>query len=1383
MNLWLQIGLGLLPLCAVVIFLLFWRRIFRRGAILLTALLVLGTGGLLTGGLLEKDNASAAVMSGKDMLRLGYALAQQEQWDAARSMLTEYSRAYGYNEECSLFSARLSAMEGDSRAALGVYQKLSAAADARLQGELKKEMLAVSAVSDSAASDMILVQYLKKQGADPAAYGLAPDSNLTAMEAMAAAASRAASDQYEDREIQGVTFKDIAKLVAQAQALYDAYLQGAKPEDGEDSLESAAKKIRNRFNTAAEAFPDAFTVRPVRLARLKMQVLTGDFKDIAGQLDDFASHDELLIASELYINDYVSQSSFPENWSIYDQQQLNKVYSRLDQLVESQYAEAPKPTRRQAKERVSALKKVSGDVVLSNLKSRLTGALEENEAQPDATKIYLQLSKIDNHIGNEVSANRNLALALDTAGDCRDDAYTQPMYEISGIIRGDDGSENIKNVAGYVEQVVDNSLTVQLAPELMKPSKEETSGSTGGILGGSNNDDDKGNGDKEEKDDAKEFGKYMEDYVSKARAAVNIGALDLSRFPQISARVQIASDYITALDELKAALTVSDCYAPIPDFQLEKIEFSGANVLLLCDVSGSMSGSIGKLRDAVSAFIADRNEEERIAIVGFDSDIVFEYGLDSTDAQLQEAIGKLQARGGTNMYDALVSCIEDFPNDPRANNVIILMTDGQDNNPRNEADIQRYIGEAAQNKSISVYTMGLGSSVDTAYLSTIAAAGSGSFLYVSGDDSLSTFYDFIHGQIANQYLLTYTAKDTLTTFNRVLQVGLPSEKLQDTRIYSLADNPDAPEDSLLFARNLSVTGFDTRVLYKGSASTEIRLKGSGFQKEDAVSVKLNGNLDYGLTAVFEDANTYKLTVPAGVAVGVYDAEITINGRTAVLSRELTVVVKGQERVVKFGPYTFTASAVVEESDNVLRLSGAVTLNEWMRFRGDIVLTGDVASGGSIRMQDDSGSYVAYNVGTAGGLAKYMAQKGASFNIPALGSVTLYNDQSHINDLENYHVERMRVPVLSLFETCVLFNASVSLYPDRIQLDISAATTALPFQDTLMKTVGAESPFDLELSASGVVTGTDIGILVDYKGSQSNEELHTMKLFSAPIYWDLNKTKFHLDTIKQEVSFELRIKVAFIKADTIGLAMGWKGGNLDEIKLFADFDVNTNWGGVPITFSDFGLGLKDMSTVTKERDKEKLLDMKLEGSFTISAAKLSAYFPSFKKYVGDISVLSMPDTTFQIGLRKFFLSAKADLMFLDEIKLAEAEIKIGSFPYSNEMLRLDGVNVDGLMASLKLGLMWDIKDCHVDISGKGEFDAHSRFVGAELDGTCDLDLQWWLFKKSYHYDCAVLLGLYTTHSGNMQFTIRTREVDSRGKVSGVMLYIDSSGLGMDKNYLS
>ena len=933
---------------------------------------------------------------------------------------------------------------------------------------------------------------------------------------------------------------------------------------------------------------------------------------------------------------------------------------------------------------------------------------------------------------------------------------------------------------------MDNSLTVQLAPELMKPNDKDSSGNTGGILGGNDPDggqDSDPDGGDAKKDDTKEFGKYMEDYVSKARAAINIGALDLSRFPQVSARVQIASDYITALDELKAALTVSDCYVPIPDFQLEKIEFSGANVLLLCDVSGSMSGSIGKLRDAVSAFIADRNEEERIGIVGFDSNIVFEYGLDSTDAQLQEAIGKLQARGGTNMYDALVSCIEDFPNDPRANNVIILMTDGQDNNPRDEADIRRYIGEAAQNKSISVYTMGLGSSVDTAYLSTIAAAGGGSFLYVSGDDSLSTFYDFIHGQIANQYLLTYTARDTLTTSNRVLQVGLPSEKLQDTRIYSLSDNPDAPEDSLLFARNLSVTGLDTRVLYKGGASTEIRLKGSGFQKEDAVSVKLNGNLDYDLTAVFEDANTYKLTVPAGIAVGVYDAEITINGRTAVLSRELTVAVKGQERVIKFGPYTFTASTVTEESDNVLRLSGAVALNEWMRFRGDVVLTGDVASGGSIRMQDDAGSYIAYNVGTAGGLAKYMAQKGASFSIPALGSVTLYNDQSHINDLENYHVERMRVPVLSLFETCVLFNASVSLYPDRIQLDISAATTALPFQDTLMKAAGAESPFDLELSASGVVTGTDIGILVDYQGSQSNEELHTMKLFSSPIYWDLNKTKFHLDTIKQEVSFDLRVKVAFIKADTIGLAMGWKGGDLDEIKLYADFDVNTNWGGVPITFSDFGLGLKDMSTVTKERDKEKLLDMKLEGSFSISAAKLSAYFPAFKKYVGDISILSMPDTTFQIGLRKFFLSAKADLMFLDEIKLAEAEIKIGSFPYSNEMLRLDGVNVDGLMASLKLGLMWDIKDCHVDISGKGEFDAHSRFVGAELDGTCDLDLQWWLFKKSYHYNCAVLVGLYTTHADSMQFTIRTREVDSKGKVSGVMLYIDSSGLGMDKNYLS
>ena len=87
-------------------------------------------------------------------------------------------------------------------------------------------------------------------------------------------------------------------------------------------------------------------------------------------------------------------------------------------------------------------------------------------------------------------------------------------------------------------------------------------------------------------------------------------------------------------------------------------------------------------------------------------------------------------------------------------------------------------------------------------------------------------------------------------------------------------------------------------------------------------------------------------------------------------------------------------------------------------------------------------------------------------------------------------------------------------------------------------------------------------------------------------------------------------------------------------------------------------------------------------------------------MGNVSLLEMPDTTASIRVCPFTMEASATLKFLSEIKLAEAGVKLGNFDYTNSLLQLDNVNVNGLSASLKEGLMWNSADGRVSIDVSG-----------------------------------------------------------------------------------
>ena len=199
--------------------------------------------------------------------------------------------------------------------------------------------------------------------------------------------------------------------------------------------------------------------------------------------------------------------------------------------------------------------------------------------------------------------------------------------------------------------------------------------------------------------------------------------------------------------------------------------------------------------------------------MSFSNSVESYYGFDVSQEELLQAAGSLYALGGTNIYDAVINSISRFEIRPGELNCIILLSDGEDNNPRSSSEIYSYIGEPCMEKNITLYSIGLGSSVDSQYLSDFANSTGGSFLYVNDSESLYSFYDYLHNQILNQYRITFTAEDTLSV-SRKLKVALASDQLTyDIVDYSLESSTPVigdGENESIYLENKSITGLDPK---------------------------------------------------------------------------------------------------------------------------------------------------------------------------------------------------------------------------------------------------------------------------------------------------------------------------------------------------------------------------------------------------------------------------------------------------------------------------------------------------------------------------------------------------------------------------------------------
>src|SRR6195256_1194579 len=127
---------------------------------------------------------------------------------------------------------------------------------------------------------------------------------------------------------------------------------------------------------------------------------------------------------------------------------------------------------------------------------------------------------------------------------------------------------------------------------------------------------------------------------------------------------------------------------------------------LVVDNSGSMRDKRPRVNQAALTLVEASNPQDEAFVVNFNDDFYLDLDKDFTNSvpELKEALERIDARGSTALYDALIGSLDHLKKASKDKRVILLVTDGNDNTSRNS--LEKTLKEL-QKTSTVVYTIGL----------------------------------------------------------------------------------------------------------------------------------------------------------------------------------------------------------------------------------------------------------------------------------------------------------------------------------------------------------------------------------------------------------------------------------------------------------------------------------------------------------------------------------------------------------------------------------------------------------------------------------------------------------------------------------------------------
>ena len=187
---------------------------------------------------------------------------------------------------------------------------------------------------------------------------------------------------------------------------------------------------------------------------------------------------------------------------------------------------------------------------------------------------------------------------------------------------------------------------------------------------------------------------------------------------------------------------------------------------LVIDNSGSMRDKRPRVNEAAVTLVEASNPSDEAFVVNFNDDFYLDLDKDFTSSvpELKEALERIDSRGSTALYDAIIGSLDHLKKATKDKRVLLVVTDGEDNSSHNS--LERTLREIQKTDTV-IYTIGLlgdekrkERSHAMKALREIAEASGGLSFFPESVDDVHNICEQVAHDIRNQYTLAYYPSNT-----------------------------------------------------------------------------------------------------------------------------------------------------------------------------------------------------------------------------------------------------------------------------------------------------------------------------------------------------------------------------------------------------------------------------------------------------------------------------------------------------------------------------------------------------------------------------------------------------------------------------------------------
>ncbi len=162
---------------------------------------------------------------------------------------------------------------------------------------------------------------------------------------------------------------------------------------------------------------------------------------------------------------------------------------------------------------------------------------------------------------------------------------------------------------------------------------------------------------------------------------------------------------VTTLDKSDFQVYENNLPQAITSFRHEDIPVAMGIVV---DNSGSMREKRAKVNAAALNLVRSSNPNDEVFIVNFNDEYYLDQDFTSNIKKLKEGLEKIEARGGTALYDAVVASADHLKQDAKLEKkIIIVITDGEDQKSEIVRTLEQAVRRLQRENEPTVYAIGI----------------------------------------------------------------------------------------------------------------------------------------------------------------------------------------------------------------------------------------------------------------------------------------------------------------------------------------------------------------------------------------------------------------------------------------------------------------------------------------------------------------------------------------------------------------------------------------------------------------------------------------------------------------------------------------------------